>query len=212
MEKISQDTNYLRVSFMKKCVSDSNLAELQSEVITNNLGPKKKIIPKMIVIKPKEKKRHSVIDSCRNGYSVKATYMLVLISKWFVILHLPYFVFWIIYHVKKYENESLLMKLKTNKSLDDDESEYSEYIMSNLLIRTFMNLFEVLFQSNYAVHFIIYLLNSKLFKRRFKQILSKFGFLIFPLKRIDTILRSMRSDLVVNSETEKRTIQDKELI
>lgn len=32
------------------------------------------------------------------GHSVRTTYMLVLLSKWFVILHLPYFICWILFH------------------------------------------------------------------------------------------------------------------
>lgn len=42
-----------------------------------------------IVIKFKNKLNHTI----------RTTYMLVLLSKWFVIFHVPYFVCWMIYHI-----------------------------------------------------------------------------------------------------------------
>ena len=47
----------------------------------------------------------------KSGHSVRTTYMLVLISKWFVILHLPYFICWIIFHLHMNEQAQLVQRI-----------------------------------------------------------------------------------------------------
>ncbi|RNA31764.1 B1 bradykinin receptor-like, partial [Brachionus plicatilis] len=34
----------------------------------------------------------------KNGFSVRTTYMMVLLSKWFVLLHFPYFLTWLVFY------------------------------------------------------------------------------------------------------------------
>lgn len=50
----------------------------------------------------------------KTGYSIKATYILVLISKWFVMLHLPYFIFWTIHYL--YSNKELIHSFTSQDS------------------------------------------------------------------------------------------------
>jgi hypothetical protein len=40
------------------------------------------------------------ISQIKTKHSIKTTCLLILLSKWFVILHLPYFISWVIYHVQ----------------------------------------------------------------------------------------------------------------
>jgi hypothetical protein len=58
------------------------------------------------------------------GHSVRTTYMLVLLSKWFVILHLPYFICWILFHFQMSNptnDFSLLRNYSSNEIFIDYE-------------------------------------------------------------------------------------------
>ncbi|CAF1007775.1 unnamed protein product [Brachionus calyciflorus] len=82
--------------------------------------------------------------------SIRTTYMLVIVSKWFILLHLPYFLSWMLFH------------LSANKTffatLDSINQKY--------LLRAFLNLFEIFFLLNYTINFILYFVNGPLFRKR----------------------------------------------
>ncbi|CAF0765974.1 unnamed protein product [Brachionus calyciflorus] len=54
------------------------------------------------------------------NHSIRTTYMLVLLSKWFVILHLPYFICWIILHFQikdlNLDNEKISQLINLNQT------------------------------------------------------------------------------------------------
>ena len=121
------------------------------------------------------------------GHSIRTTYVLVLISKWFVLLHLPYFICWVIFRISMSQQYELFKTIQneqysnysSNDTLNDTFSSseiiYSDYtneiitktkIKTNL-IRGFLNIFEVLFLLNYSIHFLLYIVNGPLFRKRF---------------------------------------------
>lgn len=140
------------------------------------------------------------------NHTIRTTYMLVLLSKWFVIFHVPYFVCWAIYHI--YVNQptktstttsdrssplltphynmtsSMLSSSASSSSSSSSSSPFSNDLDPNtiLTIRGFLNLFEILFLFNYTVHFFLYLFNIPSFKRahanEVKRFLRKIGFCI----------------------------------
>lgn len=124
--------------------------------------------------------------------SIRTTYMLVLISKWFIILHLPYFIFWIFLHYQIKKSNFYLKKLEEfsfsaniSSSYELSQAYSQQYIQNQnltLLLKGFLNLFEILFLSNYSMHFLLYLINGPLFKKRHSRLVyNMFQHFIFFL-------------------------------
>ncbi|RNA35312.1 G-coupled receptor -like protein [Brachionus plicatilis] len=56
--------------------------------------------------------------------SIRTTYMLVIISKWFILLHLPYFLCWMLFHLSS--NQAYFASLDPwNQNLSDFENLYT---------------------------------------------------------------------------------------
>lgn len=83
--------------------------------------------------------------------SIKTTYMILIVSKWFILLNLPYFVCWCVF-------------FSTHHSIN---------LSQMLLLRAFVNLFEILFLFSYSINFILYLVNGKFFRKNHSQELFK---------------------------------------
>lgn len=111
--------------------------------------------------------------------SIRTTYMLVLLSKWFVILHLPYFICWILFHLHINQMKKLQEQSHVNYSYESEANSsfgYSSLLSdpnNTLLIKGFLNLFEILFLSNYSINFLVYLLNGPLFRKHHSKIFCK---------------------------------------
>lgn len=82
--------------------------------------------------------------------SIRTTYMLVIVSKWFILLHLPYFFCWMVFHL----SASQLYFA----SLDPWNQKY--------LLKAFLNFFEIFFLLNYTINFLLYFVNGPLFRKR----------------------------------------------
>ena len=82
--------------------------------------------------------------------SIRTTYMLVIVSKWFILLHLPYFLCWMLFHLSS--SQSYI------ESLDPWNQKY--------LLRAFLNFFETFFLMNYTINFLLYFINGPLFRKR----------------------------------------------
>jgi len=67
------------------------------------------------------------ISQFKTKHSIKTTCLLILLSKWFVILHLPYFICWLIYHVKL-------------KTIEHESINNVSLLISNVLRRRLSNL------------------------------------------------------------------------
>lgn len=89
--------------------------------------------------------------------SIRTTYMLVIVSKWFILLHLPYFISWLLFYLN-FNNKML-------QNLDD--------LNYRVLLRAFLNLFEILFLLNYTINFIIYFVNGPFFRKRHSKKIFK---------------------------------------
>lgn len=74
--------------------------------------------------------------------SVKTAYIIVILSKWFVIFHLPYFVCWLFLHIHMIET-SFLSNIFTIQTEN-----------KKFLLKACLNLFEILFSFNYAINFL----------------------------------------------------------
>ena len=97
--------------------------------------------------------------STKNTSSKKVNIMLLMISSSYVILDLPYFISWLcLFYYEKYfvlENDNFGSLI--------DYSIYSNFIIG------FINLTEVFYLLNFAIHFYIYCFSSKNFDNQFKN-------------------------------------------
>ncbi|RNA00258.1 hypothetical protein BpHYR1_035327 [Brachionus plicatilis] len=102
-----------------------------------------------------------VHDRLPSVHSVRAAYLTLILSKWFVILHLPYAIIWSLLHFQLREEtiqaENILLHLINPKS---DENENQKY-----LLKTLLNLFEIMDILNYSVDFFILIMNSNQIKK-----------------------------------------------
>lgn len=100
--------------------------------------------------------------------SVKAAYLIVILSKWFVFLHLPYAVTWCILHFHLKEEtirvQNFLLYLVYTKP---NENENKKFFLKGML-----NLFEILSILNYSVNFLIFTFNVPLFRKMHNRKLS----------------------------------------
>lgn len=81
--------------------------------------------------------------------SIRNTYILVVLSKWFIFLHLPYFICWCLFY--------LYMK-KLNSSLLSIDIIF--------LFKSLLNFFEIVFLFNYSINFFLYYFNGPFFRKR----------------------------------------------
>jgi hypothetical protein len=137
------------------------------------------------------------ISQIKTKHSVKTACLLILLSKWFVILHLPYFVCWLIYHMqlKTVESESMAnfsfllsnlryslsnmsskSSIQFNKTFTNTQSykiaqKYELFTSIDnrdfKLIRSFLNIFEAFMLFNYSINFILYFFNGSKFRNEF---------------------------------------------
>lgn len=125
--------------------------------------------------------------------SIRTAYILVLLSKWFIILHLPYFICWVLLHfqIKKsvvhLNDFHQLNSFNSNDTSLYKETQIDQHFTKNnnliLILKAFLNLFEILFLSNYSMHFLLYLINGPSFRKRHSNLVfnmfQHFVFLLF---------------------------------
>ena len=113
------------------------------------------------------------------NHTIRTTYMMVLLSKWFVILHVPYLISWMIYHIymnKVYKSNNnlrpvvVVFKLNSTTTIATPAIDLDTII----LLKAFQNLFEILFLFNYSVHFFLYLFNIPSFRRAHSNEINRF--------------------------------------
>jgi hypothetical protein len=112
--------------------------------------------------------------------SVRTNYMLVLVSKWFILLHVPYFISWCFMHVQLKRFESMRVN-----DADSDEMDAGQTRI--IMFKAFVNIFEILFSLNYSINFFVYLIHGPLFRKIHADILSHL------LKSISNLLRKPQS-------------------
>lgn len=97
--------------------------------------------------------------------SVKSAYLTLILSKWFVILHLPYTIIWSLLHIQLRKEssrvENFLLFLIYTKPNENENKKY--------LLKGFLNFFEVLTILNYSVNFFIFIVKLSLFKKIYKK-------------------------------------------
>jgi hypothetical protein len=86
--------------------------------------------------------------------SLKLSYIVAVISKWCIVLYLPFLLLW------------LLSKLMDDYSLFDQTTHHKW----RLLVRGMLNLFEIPYIFHYAVKFFIYLYHGESFRKRHKKL------------------------------------------
>jgi len=124
----------------------------------------------------------------KTGRSVRTTYMLVLLSKWFILLHFPYFICWIILHLhfdihNKYVKDFVDVVIQ-NDSVKENYNTLNRWdsiVTKTKLLRSFVNLFEVLLLFNYSINFILFNLNGPMFRKKHKEIIFGFFYKIFSI-------------------------------
>ena len=124
----------------------------------------------------------------KTGRSVRTTYMLVLLSKWFILLHFPYFICWIILHLhfdihNKYVKDFVDVVIQ-NDSVKENYNTLNRWdsiVTKTKLLRSFVNLFEVLLLFNYSINFILFNLNGPMFRKKHKEIVFGFFYKIFSI-------------------------------
>jgi hypothetical protein len=94
--------------------------------------------------------------------SIKTTYMLLIVSKWFILLHLPYFVCWCFYYLHL---NSLVLHSFGEASVED--------FNKKLLLKSFLQMFEILFLFNYSINFLLYMLYGPLFRKTHTRLMFK---------------------------------------
>ena len=117
--------------------------------------------------------------SNKPNYSLRTTYVLIIISKWFIILHCPYFICWLIINIDEFTN--MYNKYNSNTfSFNASLSSYTTDVEQHLkietrkcILRAFHNLSEVIYITNYAINFLLYTINGKYFRKRFKATILK---------------------------------------
>jgi hypothetical protein len=92
------------------------------------------------------------------NYSLRTTYVLIIISKWFIILHCPYFICWLIINIDEFTNK--YNKYNNTASFNASFSSYTTDVEQHLkietrkcILRAFHNLSEVIYIANYAINF-----------------------------------------------------------
>ena len=86
----------------------------------------------------------------KGGYSIRATYIIVLISKWFILLQVPYFICWAITHLNLY------------KTLQREKSESAQSYLNSYLENSMLGSNESVRESG-PDHQIISLFYKKMF-------------------------------------------------
>lgn len=108
----------------------------------------------------------NVLSAKRKKYSVnsvRTTYMLVILSKWYIMLHFPYFICWLLLYL--HLNKSIFEPTRfMGFSLDEIDRMY--------FLKSLSNFFEVLFLLNYSINFFIYLLVGPIFRRKYSEKIS----------------------------------------
>lgn len=109
-------------------------------------------------------------ENKKKGNSIRTTYMLVLLSKWFIFLHVPYLICWILFHL--HMNKSLFgvenrPQNFTNHLEHEIQSDDREKM---IFLKSLVNIFEILFLFNYSINFLLYILNGPLFRKRYKKL------------------------------------------
>ena len=124
----------------------------------------------------------------KTGRSVRTTYMLVLLSKWFIFLHFPYFICWIILHLhfdihNKYVKDFVDVVIQNDSVKENYNTlhRWDSIVTKTKLLRSFVNLFEVLLLFNYSINFILFNLNGPMFRKKHKEIILGFLLKIFSV-------------------------------
>ena len=109
------------------------------------------------------------------NYSLRTTYMLIILSKWFIILHVPYVICWLMLHIDELNSD-----YKNSTTTDYSFSLYALDVEHHLkietrrcIMRALNNLAEVIFITNYAINFLLYTINGKFFRKRCKETFIK---------------------------------------
>jgi hypothetical protein len=118
-------------------------------------------------------KKHVSNSQNKPNYSLRTTYMLIILSKWFIILHVPYFICWLLINIDEFNN-----KVSNSTSYDFTFTSYTLNVEHHLksetrkcILRAFHNISEVIYIANYAINFLLYSINGKLFRKRYKDLL-----------------------------------------
>ena len=100
--------------------------------------------------------------------SIKTTYMLLIVSKWFILLHFPYFICWCFYYVH-------MNKLHGRFSSDpNDIILISEWDLNKkILLKSLLQFFEILFLFNYSINFLLYFIYGPLFRKTHSKVIFK---------------------------------------
>lgn len=103
------------------------------------------------------------------GFSIRTTYVMILLSKWFVLLHVPYFVTWFVFYIHLNYKSGV-----NNNSLNESETFLSNPPNRILYLKSFLNFTEILFSFNYSINFLLYLINGPLFRKIYKRMHRNF--------------------------------------
>ncbi len=98
--------------------------------------------------------------------SVRTNYMLVLVSKWFILLHVPYFISWCLLHMQLKHFENMTAESTASEDIDAGHTRI-------ILFKALANIFEILFALNYSINFFVYLIHGPLFRKIHSDIISR---------------------------------------
>lgn len=156
-EMKSVDFNHDKIIHSNQC--SNNTALLANNLTEINTSSKNLL----------KKKNHQPTVNYKKqlANSVRTNYMLVLVSKWFILLHLPYFLSWCVLH--------MYMREHLNEYSSDQEILVAEKRQLKIFFwRAMVNLFEILFSLNYSINFFVYLFHGPLFQKLHSDQLVKF--------------------------------------
>lgn len=125
-------------------------------------------LPKMTGTRQNGKIENRFEFDKKSGHSIRTTYILVLLSKWFILLHLPYFICWCVFHV--HMNQIYVAQNSDLAVFVNEQDNRLDVISKTMLLKAFVNIFEILFLFNYSINFLLYLINGPVFRKRFKEV------------------------------------------
>lgn len=151
--------------YFEKAHSNPHQSNMLTVIINNkNESNCFKLNSSQILI-PSKNGRSSLSKKHKSGFSIRTTYMMVLLSKWFVLLHLPYFVAWLVFYVHL-----------NFRSFEKFSSLNQSDIFANrtIYLKSFLNFAEILFSFNYSINFLLYLINGPLFRKIYREMNVRF--------------------------------------
>lgn len=152
-------------------VTKSILLERRMQVSQTDLRTVKSTSCERFKTKPDNGSNISLRFKTKYNQSILTTYIFVLISKWFIIFHLPYLISWIVYHIlmksRFQKQDSFNATYSANKL--NTSNEFLNYENKIVFMKSLMNIFEILYLLNYSINFFLYLFNVPWFKKAHKQ-------------------------------------------